>query len=163
MNRIFECMEAKRTVLASARDRQEAAQMCQEWLGWKAPAVFSAPEMEAMWRAGGGTSKTPVVESLNDGRAWAVVMEPSWKREAREVQANSQADGKWYDFDALHIPPQMENLRVEVEQTMEYDGEQVEAITRETSAYYDAMLNEFHNAWGKINGQVKRWKVDESR
>lgn len=62
---------------------------------------------------------------------------------------------EWQDFDIFHLPPHCLEVEVEVERTLPYGGSERQVIV----AYYDAVLNEVRNTWGRVRGTVLRWKV----
>ena len=63
----------------------------------------------------------------------------------------------WTEYTALGIPPAYIDLDLEVEVIRPYDGENIKEVVR-TTGYFDPALNEFHDSWGCVRGDVLRWR-----
>lgn len=63
---------------------------------------------------------------------------------------------EWQPFDVFHLPPHCQNLEVDVEFTFPYGGTERRVLPW---AYYDADTGAVRNQWGRIEGDVKRWRL----
>jgi hypothetical protein len=67
----------------------------------------------------------------------------------------------WNDFDIFHLPAHCVALEVVEEITTIYP-DRTGKTQRTGRAWFDAYLNEFHDGWGKLRGEVLRWRAEVS-
>lgn len=69
---------------------------------------------------------------------------------------------EWNNFDVFHLPPHCVMLEVVEEIATIYPDHAGKTQRAGGRAWYDTYLGEFHDGWGKLRGEVLRWRAEVS-